>query len=784
MLGPMTEPAQRSGASPGSAGRQSVVAIVAVTVIAFAIAVAASASRVLGPTTGTVVGFGGFVADGVTVEVVPGAVTPLRNGDLVTAVDDRSMEAWAASLIDPNRLSPDLAGGRVGVDLVRDGTALRLDVPLVPYPALAALAPAWSTVTFVVALLALGLLVFLRRPNVPSAGALLLIGVGASCSTFPFLMGTDPLDLATGSFVFFWVATGLVYLLLWAALLDFSLTFPQPFPILVRRPVLRLAPYAAILALYLVAIGVAALTSPGPIRWLGASLAVSLLPVIVTFATLPVLLVVRWRRGPRDDRKILRGVAYVTGFIVVTNVALWVVPEAIGAPRPLPPEVVGLTGIPFPLIVAASILRHRAFDIDVVLRRSLVYGGLTAAVIGIYAVTAAVLGATLGASTTSTFATSLLATGVAALAALPIRDGLQRGATRLLYGDRDDPVRAIRRLGDRLELSVDPDTMPRTVVDTVADALRLPYVGLELGLPPAARLVAERGTRPQAVIERPLAFQSRPIGRLLVAPRATEASLSPSDLDLLDDLTRQIGVAAHAAMLTEDLRASRERIVAAREEERRRLRRDLHDGLGPALAAIGLRAEAAATLLDDDAAADPTEARRLLGGLRSDVSNAVSDVRRLVEGLRPPALDELGLEGALRLAADRLSPASDPVVEVTALGELDDLPAAVEVAAFRIATEAMTNAVRHAAAAHCWVRLERGEDLRVTVEDDGRGLPVAAAETGGGGGVGMHSMNERAAELGGDCHVATRPGGGTIVTARLPLTARRTVGTAANEEPA
>jgi len=304
--------------------------------------------------------------------------------------------------------------------------------------------------------------------------------------------------------------------------------------------------------------------------------------------------------------------------------------------------------------------------------------------------------------------------------------------------------------------------MPRVVVDTVADALRLPYVALELGTPPSAQLAAERGSRPAATVDRALTFQGQPVGRLVVAARGPSEPLSPSDLRLLDDLAQQIGVAAHAALLTEDLRASRERLVTAREEERRRLRRDLHDGLGPALAAIGMRAGAAESLVQDD----PERAATLLAELQAEVTAAVADVRRLVDELRPPAIDEVGLVGALRLAADRLESPGSPTLVVESEGSLPDLPAAVEVAAYRIGTEAMTNAVRHAGAATCSLRLVGGPDLTVVVEDDGRGLPSERRA-----GVGLNSMRERAAELGGECRVEPRPGGGTRVVARLPLAA-------------
>ena len=283
-------------------------------------------------------------------------------------------------------------------------------------------------------------------------------------------------------------------------------------------------PYAVVTATYLAAIALTRLTEPTTLAWIGSWGQATLLPTIIAFASAPVILAIRWRRAPVEDRRLLRGLTYVLGFIIVADLILWVIPEALGGPALLPWSVEALTGLPFPIFVAVAIVRHGAFDFDVVVRRSLVYGTLTVAVILVYVIAAAALGAVIGSA--SPFAVSLLATGAAALAALPIRDALQSAVTRFVYGDRDEPVRAVRRLGERLELSVDPESMPRVVVDTVADALRLPYVGLELGMAPAARLVAERGVRPVGIVERPLAFQGQAVGRLIVAPRDPDQALS------------------------------------------------------------------------------------------------------------------------------------------------------------------------------------------------------------------------------------------------------------------
>jgi signal transduction histidine kinase len=743
----------------GNGGRAALVALV-VAAIALAVSVWVTAARITNPTSGGLLAFGHDRPDGVIVTIPPDVTTSLQEGDVVLAMDGRSTLEWA-DLVPAAGRSPGQPGDVVPFTVERRGEQLDLDVTLSPYPWPSMLVEAWGTLMFVVAMLALGLFVFWRRPLVPAAGALLVAGAGAAGSTVPFLLGNDPLDLTDGLILPLTLGTAAVYLLLWGGLLDFFLVFPRPFARVAARPGLRLVPYALVAAGYLGAVAVSLFTEPTALARIGSWSYWTILPTIITFAGAPLVLVARWRQADTQERNLLRAFAWVLGFILVVDVVIWIIPEVLRAPVLIPWSMQALIGLPFPILIAVSILRYGTFDFEVVVRRSVVYGGLTIAVVGVYIVLATALSAVLGSA--SAFATSLLATGITALAALPIRDGLQRAANRTIYGDRDEPVRAIRRLGDRLEASVDPESMPRIVVAAVADALRLPYVALELGTGPAAQLAAERGNRPVGVVERPLTFQGQPVGRLVVAPRGPAEPLSASDLRLLDDLAQQIGVAAHAALLTEDLRASRERLVTAREEERRRLRRDLHDGLGPALAAIGMRAGAAESLVT----ADPDRAATLLAELQAEVTAAVADVRRLVDELRPPAIDEVGLVGALRLAADRLGSTGPPTLVVESEGSLPELPAAVEVAAYRIGTEAMTNAVRHAGAATCSLRLVGGEDLTVVVEDDGRGLPTERRA-----GVGLASMRERAAELGGECRVESRPGGGTRVVARLPLAAQ------------
>ena len=221
-----------------------------------------------------------------------------------------------------------------------------------------------------------------------------------------------------------------------------------------------------------------------------------------------------------------------------------------------------------------------------------------------------------------------------------------------------------------------------------------------------------------------------------------------------------------ALRLSADLQRSRERLVEAREEERRRLRRDLHDGLGPQLSSQALTIDAALALMQRD----PEAAEALLLELKADSQDAVADIRRLVYGLRPPALDDLGLLGALRETAAQYD-AKGLNVSLKPPEDLPPLSAAVEVACYRIAQEALTNVARHSGAGACTVSLAIEDEnvLRLEVRDDGRGMPDPMANSAVRSGVGLTSMRERATELGGSLDVQQLPEGGTLVRARLPL---------------
>ena len=439
--------------------------------------------------------------------------------------------------------------------------------------------------------------------------------------------------------------------------------------------------------------------------------------------------------------------------------------------------------LPVPLCIGIAILRYQLWDIDLIINRTLVYGTLSISVIGTYVLVIVYLGGVLHTGNNS--AISLVATGVVAVLFQPLRLQLQRAVNRLMYGERDDPYAVLARLGARLEATLLPEKVLSTIVETIAQSLKLPYVAITLlaeqasfnetetlALPEAElpAIMASSGTPTPTPLRVPLVYQAETVGYLLLAARIGD-TFGKADEHLLTVLARQAGVAVYAVRLTThlqhlsaNLQQAREHLVTTREEERRRLRRDLHDGLGPALASLTFKVDAARNVL----ARDHEKADRLLEAVRQQVQEAIADIRRLVYNLRPPALDELGLLSALReQTLHAHSQGLEVAFEVPPMLPL--LPAAVEVAVYRIAQEALTNVVRHAQAQHSLLQLSLdAEMLHLTIIDDGKGIPA-----GHHIGVGLHAIHERASELGGSCTITASPSGGTEVRVTFPLGATR-----------
>ena len=346
---------------------------------------------------------------------------------------------------------------------------------------------------------------------------------------------------------------------------------------------------------------------------------------------------------------------------------------------------------------------------------------------------------------------------LALLAVWPAQRWLRPRLALFAEDSGDNPYAIISRVLTHMNTELTAETLPPAVVRSLAETLNLPYAGLEIEDGPTV----ETGSRPAVpLISLPLHYHERPLGMLHLAPRIVAGVPLPIDGQLLGDLTRQISLTLYATQMSAELQESRRRIVTAREEGRLLLRRDLHDGLGPALATMTMQADTARDLLRDD----PAAADQLLAQLTDQAQATVAEVRRIVHGLRPPALDELGLFEALEVLAEGFA-TPDLRVVVRLPDHQPSLPAAVEVAVYRVTQEALTNVRRHARAASVALALwvDPGV-LCLSISDDGVGLPPEIVT-----GLGLSSMRERAQELGGTLAVQPDEPRGTCITARFPL---------------
>ncbi|WP_432904745.1 GAF domain-containing sensor histidine kinase [Micromonospora matsumotoense] len=620
-----------------------------------------------------------------------------------------------------------------------------------PYPA--SLGPAALTGTIAVAFTALGGLVLAGLPGQPVGRLMVAAGLVAGAAVLA-LSWSAVTPLAWLSQWLWWPPYGLIFLAL--------LVFPDG-----RLPGRRWRPVAVGLvvttSVVAVALAVAATSDPRGLL-LSATPAtdptarllvrVALLTVAVQLLLVAAVLVSlagRWRRAVGEARQQLAcllaaGALFLLGFLLdwLNLSGAWV-----------------LMVIAIPGAMTLAVLRYRLYGLEQVINRTLVWLVMSLLVIAAFVGVVALLRDLVLRGNTSN--ASLVATGLIAVTFEPLRHRVQRGVNRLLYGDRDEPYAVLARLGDLLERTVQPQAVLPLLTGTIARSLQVPYVAVELGGEHAddgrpGRVHAAHGHATTSLERFDMVTHGEWVGRLVVARRAPGTRFTPVERRLLSDVAMHASVAAATARLIRDLRDSRERLVTAREEERRRLRRDLHDGLGPTFAGMSMQVRAARKL----ATADQGRLTRILDGLADDLLTCTGEVRQLVDQLRPAALDR-GLESALRAECQRFDgPAL--TVRLSVADALHGLPAAVEVAAYRIVGEALANTARHAGATCCDVVVRRGRALVVEVSDDGTGIVARRP-----GGVGLDSIRERAAELGGDCEFVDRAPHGTLVRVRLPL---------------
>lgn len=492
---------------------------------------------------------------------------------------------------------------------------------------------------------------------------------------------------------------------------------------------------------------------PATAGWLAPAAPVVLAAALFVF--LPVQLastVIRFRRSSGAERDQLY---WPLGAVV--GIAVCVLATSVLLEGRLDSWVVALGGTALAVSMGASLLDQQRLTGQAVLAGTTVYGTLWVGILLLDVLVLTALGEVAGDALAQRDVV-LVVLLFSALVYGPLRAALWRFVRRWLLGRRDDPYDVVAGLARGLEAAEEGPAQLDAVARAISQTFGAGFVSVEVDRPSGGTSVVTLGTRPRETRSLPISYRGAEVGRLVLPQRGVRTTLSRRDERLLGDLVRQAALAARTTQLADELQDHREELVLAREEERRRIRRDLHDGLGPALGGAVFQLDSARLLVDRD----PVAAEAQLAATETHLRGVVDEVRRLVSDLRPPSLDALGLVGAVRQQA-QLLPGVAAHVEVP--HPLPALPAAVEVAALRIVGEALTNVGRHAGARRCTVRLEvEAGRLLVEVVDDGRGIARDRRA-----GVGLLSLRERAEELGGRTAVTCPAEGGTVLRAWLPL---------------
>jgi two-component system, NarL family, sensor kinase len=336
-------------------------------------------------------------------------------------------------------------------------------------------------------------------------------------------------------------------------------------------------------------------TGANPFGWPAAAAALALLADIGFFLIVPALaaslvsFAIRFRRTQSLEREQMKWLLYALIFMVIGLILgsiLWMAFPDSPATGELGIAIFSLTILGVAVAASIAILRYRLYDINLVINRTLVYGILTVGVVSIYTLIVGGLGSVFQAQGNPVIA--LFATGLVAVLFQPSRYRLQSGVDRLFYGQRDDPLAALSQLGNRLEAAISPENVLPTLVETIAQTMKLSFVAIKLFSVNGFKVAAQYGKPISNATELQLTYRGEVVGQLLVGPRSAGESFNQSDRRLLENIAHQAGPAVHAVQLTRALQHARLQLVTAREEERRRLRRDLHDGLGATLAALNL----------------------------------------------------------------------------------------------------------------------------------------------------------------------------------------------------
>ncbi len=494
-----------------------------------------------------------------------------------------------------------------------------------------------------------------------------------------------------------------------------------------------------------------------------------------------VSLVFRYRRAATVEREQLKWLVYAGALIVLALLAELVAEHFMGPTNAANnlQNALSSGGVALiPCAIGIAIFRYHLYDIDVVINKTLVYGLLAAFITAVYVAIVVGIGSLVAQHGDQTsFGLSIAATAVVAVAFQPVRARIQHLANRLVYGKRATPYEVLARFAERTAGTYATEELLPRMARILAEGTGAARADVWLQVagtfrddatwPPGAEPfpdAAGQGGGPEVpgggrvLLVR---YQGEVLGALSVIKRPGE-SLTPAEAKLLADLAAQAGLVLRNVGLweqltarLEEIRASRQRLVAAQDEERRRIERNIHDGAQQQLVAMAIKLNIAAGLIGDDTDGE----RELLAELRQEAADAVEDLRDLARGIYPPLLASQGLRAALRAQA-----AKSPVPTTLAADGVGRYPQDVEAAVYFCVLEALQNVAKYAGASHAGVRLEAsGDQLLFEVTDDGAGFDPGARDYG----TGLQGMADRLSAHGGRLDVRSAPGAGTVITGRI-----------------
>ena len=712
------------------------------------------------------VNFSQWQEDGVIVTVIDDNQNDLRDGDVVLAIEGEPLSSWVDRLFCGLQFCNSPTPPTLGEGTILTYTVLRnneeqtVQSTIRPYPFWEVVRRSWGGLAFPIFSYIIFLALFLKRPDEPSVYALVLAAAGL-LGSMGWAFGHDTVGILNGTgFWLYRFATETIYWLSVIGVLHFMLVFPKPLPFVEKQRWIVLAIYPLCFFLYGFLLFLSRQFTSNKLLWMANTFTAQSVVVSLFYGAAFLALFLNYRTLTQDrERQQIRIVVFTTGLLLLLSLVIRSLPTMLFGESLVTSNEIAILALIIPIAIVFAVLRNNLWGIDFIINRTLVFTSVSAVIVGLYIILVAAIGRVL--QTETNLPTSILATGIVAVMFQPIRLRLQSLVNLAMYGKRDDPAAVLTELAQQLEKTNTSSSILPNLVQTIAQTLKIPHVAIWKSVTADQfEPIAMWGQTPEHVEKIPLNYQNKSIGTLIVAPRTPEEPFTRDEMQLLNTIAALTANTVQAVQLSDELRRSRQRIVSAREEERRRLRRDLHDGLGPQLASQTLSLEA----IDQLMSTNPQKAHELVTILKQQAQEAILDVRRLVYNLRPPALDDLGLVGALQQSAGNYE-RGDLRFRFHVDDDLPELPAAVETAVYRITQEAMTNVVRHANASLCTITITCTKDkLRLKVQDNGQGLQADHRS-----GIGLQSMVERATELNGTCVVKSLPEGGSMVEAELPL---------------